>query len=288
MLALGLGRVPALRGGAAAGLGLTAGYVAGHLGTTGWKGLTPTDVTNWLPHVAVAGGLLSLVTVGRRAEHLDWRRLAPIALSPFVAWLLLRPYADRLETGVFVGVLLAATVGMAVIAAGWSGALHRQGPVVSGAALAVAACGMAAGAAGSGSVVVAQLTGSVAAAATAASLGIWVARVEVRLEALGAVAGLVLGGLAIVAVAYSSTPWYAAALFALVPVGLWGVRALTRDRLGRAAAIAAQLTVVVALTGAAAAWAAMPSTTSGHEGGAYDYGYGEGSDSQSPYDYGYE
>jgi hypothetical protein len=266
-----------LRAGVAGALGMAAAYTVGHGALLGWHGLLPLDVTHRLPHVALLAGVLAAFTVLRSP---GWRaRFAPAVAAPVAAWMLLDPLSAQLAMGRWVGVVVGLAAALAVVSGAWGASARDPHPLVTAGTLVLAAGTLGAASAATGSIVLAQLAGVVAASAAAMGLVAWIAgrilRVTVPLETMAATAGIVLGGCASLAVAYSATPLPPVALWALLPVALWGARAATRGRLRTLGAATVQLLVALLVGGAAATWAALPPAAP------------EGPDAPAPYDYGY-
>lgn len=267
-----LGRVSAMRAGPAASLGLAAGYVAGHVGVVGWPGWAPVDVTHRLPHLAVLAGGLGLTAWN---APVGYRRLAPAVAGPVVAGVLLGPLEARLEPPTFLGAAVGGALVLTGLAALWGRATREQPPIAAGVALVLAATFVAITSAASGSLVVGQLSGTVAAAAAALAVTAHSTRPAMALDTMATAAAVVLGGLAVLAVAYSSTPAVALIPWALMPLALWGVRAAIGGRLRGARAIAVQGLALLLLGAAAVTWAALATapTDATEEGSRYDYAY---------------
>lgn len=271
-----LSSVRALRAGAAGAVGLALAYVLAHRGLTGWHGLLPVDVTHRLPLLALLAGTLGLGSAlpTLRAHG----ALLPAAVSPLAGWALLTPLGTQLTTGAWLGVWAGLTAALLVLSVAWSRVAHDAHPVPSGLALVVSALGLGAASVASGSVVLGQLSVAIAVATGAVTATAWLARrPSLGIGPTAGVAGLLLGGVAILAGAYSTTSAGALGLWALTPVAILGVRATVAT--GLRPATAGGLTVVLALaaSGATAAWAAtahVPSDTP-TPSGTYDYGYGD-------------
>ncbi|MFW6067309.1 MAG: hypothetical protein ACOC97_03155 [Myxococcota bacterium] len=266
---LAASRGSAFRGGAMVAVAVAAGYVAAHLGVGGWHGAFPVDVTHRLPAVVLLTGALGLVALGERPGR---RRFGPVLAAPVVAYALFEPLLGEPVSTVIL-LVAGGAAALAVHGALWSEALREAPSPLSCLALAVTAAGLGVASAVSGSILLGQLAGGLAAAAGGVAVAAPLARARPGLGPAGAVGGVALGGLAVLVSAYSATPPEALIPLALVPVAVWGLRRAIGGRGRPLAAVAAQVLAALLLSGAAAVWAAMPAADDADTGGAYDYGY---------------
>jgi hypothetical protein len=267
-----LGSVRPMRPGPAAALALGVAYVSGHLGIAGWHGLTPVDVTHRLPLLAVLAGALGLVAWG--APH-PLRRVAPALAAPVAAWALVAPRFVLLDTTATFAIAGGATLALVLLCAVWSRATRAVPSIVSALALVLTATALALASAASGSLVVGQLAGAIAAATAAIGLVAVLMRRDLALDTLAATAGILLGSVALVAVAYSTTPPLALLPWALMPAAPWLLHATLTHRMRRAPALAIHALALTLLGAATLGWAYVATSP------------GPTADEASPYDYAY-
>jgi hypothetical protein len=270
--AAGFGFVRPMRPGPAAALALGAAYVAGHLGIAGWHGFVPVDVTHRLPLLAVLAGALGLVAWG--APH-PLRRLTPALAAPVAAWALLAPRFVLLDTTATFAIAGGATLALVLLSAVWSRATRSVPPSASALALVLAATALALTSAASGSLVVGQLAGAVAAATAAIGLAALLLHRDLGLDTLAATAAILLGSVAMLATAYSATPPLALLPWALMPVVPWLLHATLTHRMRRAPALAIHAIALTFLGAVTLGWAyaATSSGPSTEEASPYDYAY---------------
>jgi hypothetical protein len=283
-VAVGLGRVAPLRsvGGV---LALAVAYVAAHVALTGWHGVAPTDVTHYLPHIALAAAALVVLALvlGRPAPL---GALASVTAAAIASWLLLEPFHARLEVLTFAGLVAGATAALALHSVLWAGAVQgANGTWVAG-TLGLAAAVLAATAAASGSLIVGELTGAVAASIVAIAVADRVLGLGLSFDALARTAGTLLGACGVLAAAYSETPVGALGLFFAAPLTVWILRAVAPAKLRLPVRHGLQVGSVLLLCVAGAAWAALPQT--GGSDSDAGYGYESSGGDSSGYDYGYE
>lgn len=273
-----LGRMRVLAPHVAAAVAVCGGYAVGHLGIAGFSGWLPQGATHWMPHVSVimAASLGSVALAGGgRGRAMG----AVVASSLLTAWLLLRPLGERMDGGSYAAMIVGGGVAIAAYALAWwhvASASHQSRG--GGIALVLVAASLAATAAATGSLLVGQLGGVVAAAAAAVQVADLTTKTRLGLGAMAASAGVILGGLAVVAVAYSSTPPGSIALLGAVPVALWGAGHLLGGRLRPVGAAAVLGLVGAVLSASAVTWSLVPGGSSqaaqDASGSEYDYGYG--------------
>jgi hypothetical protein len=209
-------------GAAGAALAIGAGDLAAHVALRGWRGWVPKESLDWIAASAAAGllvGVLGLTRRGPAALRLLWRAGFGFAAAWFVAG---RALARRGELSTVLGEMaLVAAAG----AAGWSLLESRRDaddaarPAWLPPLMLTTAAGSAALAVGlSGSVVLGQLTGALAAALGGALVATRLRLAPPLLPGAAPVLALTLLGLLLAACVHASLPPLAAALLALAAV----------------------------------------------------------------------
>ncbi|MCG8418934.1 MAG: hypothetical protein MJE77_13435 [Proteobacteria bacterium] len=258
------------------GPGLAAGFVAGYWGLLGAPAAIPIDVTGWLPHLAVLAAVACAVENGISSRAVHWA--GRLVVSLVTAWLLLRPLAGSSWT---TGQAMVTTAGFGlVLLATWyfiaRAATGEHRLVGVGLAILLAAS-TAAAVAASGSLLVGQLTGAMAAGLGALFVAMLVfAAIPTADKAAGVVA-IVTGGAAILGFAYSQLPVVSLLLLAIVIPAYMAVCTVIGDRLASRLATAIRLGVAAVIAAAAIGLAAMPPAADGGSGDDYDYAYGDDS-----------
>ena len=251
----------------AAALALGAGDLAAHVALRGWRGWVPKESLDWIAASAAAGlvvGALGLTRRGPTALRVLLRAALAFAAAWFVAG---RVLARRGELSAVLGEMALVA---AAAAAGWSLLESRRDADDTGGTAGAArpswlpplmlttAAGSAALAVGlSGSVVLGQLTGALAAALGGALVATRLRLAPPLLPGAAPVVALTLLGLLLAASVHASLPPLAAALLALaalVPPPAAGVGGGSAAGASGAAGLWAglqRLLVVGALGGAA-------------------------------------
>jgi hypothetical protein len=251
------------RGGAAA-VGL--GYAAGHAALAGWPPLPPIEATDWLPYLGLGAALVALLTGVRDEPGAgSWARRAAfaVAVPALVSWPLVRGSWSTAESALWLGVPAGLALALLVLLerAGGAGGFARALP------LAVAAAGGSAVIVASGSALVGQLAG-----ALAAVMGVCLAAAWARpwRPILGAAFsfGVLFCALIVCGIHYVRMPLGSATLLV---VGLAAALALQAGPLSRAAAwksagIACALVIAAAAAAFILAWTSVE--------GYGDYGQG--------------
>lgn len=206
---------PADWGGPAA---MWAGYAAGVTGLVGWPPFPPREATQWLLYAALAAACWSFLRRFRPhgpAVEVAFRLVLGVGL----AFSMLRPLITH-RWGPGAGTLRALAAG-ALGAGVWSGVeeagRRRPGPAVP-IALLVAAGGLGGVLALSGSVLLGQLAGVVAAALGVVTIAAWW-RPSASLAGGAGVVVLIHGGLTLAGLVYADVPPLAAGLALLAPLG---------------------------------------------------------------------
>jgi hypothetical protein len=245
-----LSRLRGRGGAAAAGPALAAGFVAGYLVVAGLPKGTPAETWQWLLPIAAAAAVLASAEgfAARRAPLLRW---APrLALASFAAWAALLP-DHRTAPG-----LAGAALGIAALGGGLEGAAARAGPRSSLAIVLAAAAAAAVSLGVSGSMLLGQMGGGLAAAAGACLL--LTVRFPPGVGAVPAVAATVLGSLLLDGVELTDMPRITALLVAAAPLAAWAPVPASWSGTRRAALARIALVVLVAGAGAAVAVAESP------------------------------
>ena len=209
-----------------AALALGAADLAAHIALRGWRGWVPKESLDWIAVSVAAGLVVGVAGITRRGPP-AWRVVLRAALAFAAAWFVAgRVLARRGELST---VLAEMAVVAAAAAAGWSllesrGDSRRAGdesawrawlPVL----MLTTAAGSAALAVGlSGSVVLGQLTGALAAALGGALVATRLKLAPPLLPGAAPVLALALLGLLLTACVHASLPPLAAALLALAAV----------------------------------------------------------------------
>ncbi|MHC4217097.1 MAG: hypothetical protein ACYSU7_01445 [Planctomycetota bacterium] len=203
------------------GIGLTLGYLIAHVAVAGWPPWRPVDVTDWLPHVAVAALVVALVSLRwPRAVRLH-RCLCLAAAAGAVVVVTLPMIRHTWTPARSVAGLIALSL---TVFAMWT-SLSAVSRRVSGAGLAVTL--LVVTTAGSVALVLsrtAKLSQLCAALAAMAGAGLVIAWCK-RGSSLGAgaagVAALLMGYLWIEGWLYAELPAASAVLLAAAPSAAW-------------------------------------------------------------------
>ncbi|MHC4977983.1 MAG: hypothetical protein ACYTGT_03025 [Planctomycetota bacterium] len=263
---------PRLDGGPARGqwgglVGLTLGYLIAHVAVAGWPPLQPVDVTDWIPHAAVAAMVVGLIAwLWPRAVGLHWCLRFALAAGAVVV-VTLPTMRHTWTTVQSVIVLLVLVPAMLATWISLDGLARRM----SGPALALILLILS----GAGSIALvvsktAKLGQLCAALAAMAGAGLVVAWWN-RRSSLGAgaagVAAVLLGYLWLEGYLYAELPVASAILLAAAPSAAW-VAALPAVRKLAPWQVACVLAAAVLMPTAAALVIAVVAGT----GGDY-YGY---------------
>jgi hypothetical protein len=246
------------RAGAAWSAGVVVGYAAGALGLTArGAGLTaaatrlvrPLESQDWLPLIALAAAVPALAAALTRREWVEWLLAVPICLaaparllwSKYRASQQLREagFAEDAITPTGAAVVLAAIATATLVAwLLWRRAERESLPKTRSLLAIVAITGAAAVVALTGSLVLGQACGVLAAALGGCAAAAWPLGVKAGPESARGPALLLAGGLLAAAVCYSELkPWQAATLAAafVLPVawlpGVSRLRPLTQGSL---------------------------------------------------------
>jgi hypothetical protein len=241
-------------------LALWLGYAAGHWALRGFPPFPPAESLDWLFWLAWAAGAAGCLEAAGRSA--GWVRFATRALvSAAAVWLILRARLQS-SSGLASAGLVAAT-GCALLAL-WAlleGLAERRPgsslPLVLWTTAAASSVSLVL----SGSVVLGQLAGALAAALGALVVVSWWRPAAARFRGAPAVAAVALGGLWISGAVYSELPLASALLLAAAPVAAWegeapAVRRLKPWQATLARFLAALIPAAVAV---AIAFAASPS-----------------------------
>ena len=247
-------------------LALALAYVVGHFGLSGvdWA---PTDVTQWMPHLAAVGLVWALLAPRGR-----W--LVAIVASAVAAWIVLRPLAARLSAWELSGALVLAAAALVTLSQVLRFALAGQRPASAAFAVTLAGSVIAAACAASGTLVVGEFGGMVAAACGGLGVAALLSRRAMRFETVAPVLATLLWGVIALTFVYAEMRGPVLGILSLVPLA---------PALPKAARLRRRLPlqlVGTALLGAVALWRALvpltPSVapaTSSDEASDIDYGY---------------
>ncbi len=245
-----LSRLRGRGGGAAAGPSLATGFLAGYLVVAGIPAGPPAETWQWLLPIAAAAAVLASAEgfASGRAPLLRW---APrLAVAFLAARVTLLP-GDRTPPA-----LAGAVLGIAALGGALEGGAAREGPRSLLAIVLATAAATAASLGVSGSMLLGQLAGGLAAAAGACLLLSW--RFPPAVGAVPAFAAAVLGGLLLNGVELTEMPRPAALLLAAAPFGAWLPLPASWSGSRRAALARIGAVVLLAGTGAAVAVAQSP------------------------------
>jgi hypothetical protein len=232
-------------GGADAGVGIAAGFLAGFAGVGGLPSFPILDAWRWLFFIALAGGALAVIAsrVSDPPEAIRWTLRA--ALAVFAAWATVGGKSAVWLAGVF-----AATIALVWFA---DGVARRTGPSTFLAATLVVATGTAVSTGVSNFAMLGQVAGGLCAALGACLLLSWFVPVSVR----GAVAlvGVLVAAIALNGFAYADLPAWSAALLGAAAPAAWLAAIFSESLPGRrrsalvvaAAAVFAGAAVAVAV-----------------------------------------
>jgi hypothetical protein len=202
-------------------VGLTLGYLIAHVTVAGWPPLRPVDVTDWLPHAALAAMVVGLVALlWPRAVRLHWF-LRFVAASGAVVVVTLPMIRHTWTTAQSVIVLLVLVPALFATWVSLDGLARR----VSGAGLGLSL--LIVTGAGSVALVVSrtaklgQLCAALAAMAGAALAVAWWKRRTSLGPAAAGVGALLLGYLWIEGHLYAELPVASALLLAAAPSAAW-------------------------------------------------------------------
>ena len=254
-----------------AGAALSGAYLVGHWALEGGLELAPTEVIDWMPHLALAAFLW--FCMAHRIK--DSRRLAVVDLvvGLLAAYLLLHPvllHAESLERGATLGLAAGA---LAVFAVLIERSVETEHPVASAALLAVYAIAAAAIAAASGTFRVAQLLGLVAAALGSVSVGAAVFARPLQVASLGRVTAMLLWGGILLTEFYAELASLSLILLAIAPIAA-SITSFGLRRSGPRVRFFSVLAVVLVLVGAAGWQSTSVGTASSSTGAAAPhYGY---------------
>jgi hypothetical protein len=259
---------------ALAAAGIAAAYLAVHRAIAGELSLAPVDVSGWLPHLVLAAAGAAIAGA-RAARGASW--LLRAAVSAGAAYLLLRPQLDHQLEGAVGAVALAGAAGLllaywALLDRAVARASARVGAVLP--VIATGAC--AAGAALSGTLLIGQLVGGVA-AALGGVMVLALASPTAPLARAAVAPAAVTGWAAVVYASFYATmgPMVGAELLAL-PAAVIALQMATarRGRLAEALPVAAAAAVAGAVV-ATALWTDARATRDGggDESSSNDYGY---------------
>jgi len=266
---------PARDGGPARGLwggmwggmvGLTLGYLIAHMTVAGWRPLRPVDVTDWLPHAALAAMVVGLVSLlWPRAVRLHWflRFAAAVGAVLVVTIPMIRHTWTTTQSVIVLGALGPALFATWVSLDG----LARR---VSGAGLGLIL--LIVTGAGSVALVVSrtaklgQLCAALAAMAGAALVVAWWNRRSSLGPAAGGVGALLLGYLWIEGHLYAELPATSAILLAAAPSAAWAGALPAVRKLAPWQVACAQAAAVLIPTAAALVIAVMAGMGESHYG----------------------
>jgi hypothetical protein len=255
-------------GGWGGGVGLMHGYFIAHAAIAGWAALRPVDVTDWLPHAAIAAVLVELVALyWPRAVVLHWLlRLAASAAAVVVVSLPTIRYTWTTTQSV-----IAVPVLVLALYASWAslGALATRTSASSlGVTIMIAAGVGSVTLVASRTAKLSQLCAAIAAMAGAALVLAWWKR-RLSLGAAGAgVAALLLGYLWMQGYLYAEMPMASALLLAAAPSAAWVGRLAVVRKLPPWLGVCVQAAAVLVPAGAAlgVALAAAAGTDTGYPG----------------------
>ncbi len=246
-------------------VGLGAGYVLGHVIATGWPPFPPVDATQWLIFLAIIATVVGLLdTRWRQVDSLrgivrwSWR----VLLSVATVWLLCRPLLSH-SWGALVaaGWVVGLTIGLIAF---WT-SIDVLAERVSGASMSLVLLAVAAGGASvlfvSGSALLAQRCGVIAAMLGACLvIGWWCPVMSLARGAVPVVA-VVVGGLWISGYLYAEVPPWSAILLAVAPSAAWVGHLRRLRRLAGWQVAVVRFAAVLVVVGAAwgVAYKAMPS-----------------------------
>jgi hypothetical protein len=263
------GGPPRSRGGGQWGglLGLTAGYLIAHVTVAGWPPLRPIDVTDWLPHAALAALIVGCVTLlWPRGAALHWCLRFAVASAAVVV--VTMPMIRHTWT-TSQSVIALLVLGPALFATWVS--LDALGRRVSGAGLGLIL--LVVTGAGSVALVVSrtaklgQLCAALAAMAGAAVVVAWWKRRSSLGVAAAGVAAMLTGYLWIEGHLYAELPAASAILLAAAPSAAWlGFVPVVR-KLAPWQTVSAQAAAVLV----PAAAALVIAIVAGTDGGYYGY-----------------
>lgn len=205
-------------GGAAA---IALGYFSGHLALVSWPAFPPAKAVDWLAYLAIVAGFTG---IAQRYWAKRWYSAWPVRLllSALFAVLILRGYLEHTWART-EGILWIAGLVLAMSAL-WD-TLERLASKRTGASLPLSLCMLCACAAGalgmSGSALLGQLMGALAAACGAAVvLAWWAPGLSLKSGTMAAFVPI-YSGLLIQAYFYSELPVLSAVLLYAAPYVLW-------------------------------------------------------------------
>jgi hypothetical protein len=193
-------------GGGWSALATGAGYVAGHVGLRGWRGLPPSDATDWILVLALGATAAAIALCGRGPlrPRATWPQALVMALlGAAAAWCLQRrvaaaggaPARDALLAGLLIAMVWS-------VVQRWRPATRSLVPAV----LLLAAAGGAAAIGLSGSQSLAQHAGALAATLGAATVVALCGWAPALWDGLIAVACLLLGSLLLAGQLFADLP----------------------------------------------------------------------------------
>jgi len=264
-LALGWrGRQPAEGRGWVAALAVAAGYAAGHAAILGLPPFPPIDVTHWAFYIALAAGMLCGLpwpgggTAGGRAAL---RAALALAVPLVVLWPRARHAWSLPQSALW---LAGSALAIFALSAALESLVGRRGARGVPPGLTVGTALASATLLASGSALVAQLAGALAAPLGALAVGAWLWPARSALGAALPFASL-FSTLLLLGFHYVEMPASSALLLALFPLSPWLVELAPLRRLpGRAQSAAATV-----LCGTPAAVAALIAWNARPAGGGY-------------------
>ncbi|MBI1923763.1 hypothetical protein HYR99_05885 [Candidatus Poribacteria bacterium] len=205
----------------AGGLALGAGYIVGHAGVIGWPPFPPVEATQWLVYLAIAASAVGLLEA--RWGRSTWVRWGVrLLLLGMTLWLLLRPMLKH-NWGPGEAVAWLAGLGIALLLF-WGGldALVKR---LSGVSLPLTLLIVAAGGSVvlglSGSLLLGQLEGALAAALGVSLVVAWWRPAMSLARSALPVVTVLLAGLWMAGYFYAQVPAASALLLAVAPMAAW-------------------------------------------------------------------
>ncbi len=226
-------------------LAVAASTIAASWGVVGQPELLPDDISRWIGHVAIAGLVGAVVATSGNARRI-W--IARIAIAVVVCYMVLRPLLDHRWGSGGVLVLAGATLSLVIYTAAVERVLQQSSPRVGTTIALISATAGSIAAAASGSLVIGQVGGGLAAGVGA----LWALTLvrPARAVVLAHVLAPVAWAIVVIGLLYAAMPLHVAVLALLPPVVACG-GLLAPPRFRATVALALALAVIAATLGLA-------------------------------------
>ncbi len=215
-------RTPLVGGTWSGAIALSIGYVAGHIGVAGLPPFPPTEATQWLAYLALAGMGLGLVDTLYQKNPAWLRWGLRLLLAGAVVWLLLRPVFEH-TWGPAKGIVWMVALGVTLLA--FWGQLEALAERQPGAGLPLLLLIVTAASSAillvSGSALLGQLCGALTAVIGASLVVAWRAPTFSLSRGAPPVVSVLLGGLWLNGYFYAEAPLTSLLLMALSPTAVW-------------------------------------------------------------------